>query len=59
MNWPDFWAGLLPPSPPQQRVQFYWDAEIQCTVLHTQRERTIYHLLFEVQQIPNCILGTV
>ena len=71
--WPDFWprflarflsrflAGVLTRvfGPPKYSVQYYWDGEIQCTVLLGQRKHTIYYLLFEIQKIQNSILGTL
>ena len=44
---------------PKYSVQYYWDGQIQCTVLPGQRKHTIYYLLFEIPKLLSCILGTV
>ena len=56
-----FLAGVLTRvfGPQKYSVQYYWDGEIQCTVLPGQRKHTIYYLLFEILKFPNSILGTL
>ena len=44
---------------PKYNVQYYYDGEIQCTVLPGQGKQTIYSLLFEIQKIPKSILDTL
>ena len=41
------------------KVQYYWDGEIQCTVLPGQRKQTIDYLEFQIQNMHNFIAGAL